>query len=211
MADFHEEQLSPKISYGATGGPRRKTEVVELYSGYEERNTPWSQSRRSYNIAFGIRNTDDVYDVMAFFEAREGSLYGFRYKDWSDYKSTKPLPENVVAPTDQVIGSGTGAILAYQLIKTYEDTSNTITRIISKPVAGTVRIAFDGVEQLSGWTVDTTTGIVTFSSAPSGGVIITAGYEFDVPVRFNSDEILINLANFEKGEIPDISLVEVRV
>ena len=211
MADFHEVRISEKISYGATGGPRRKTEVVELYSGFEERNTPWSQSRRSYNIAYGIRDTDDVYDVMAFFEAREGALYGFRYKDWSDWKSTKPLNDNIIAPTDQVIGSGNGSATQFQLIKTYQDTANTITRNIQKPVAGTVRIAFDAVEQMSGWSVDTTTGIVTFGSAPGVGVVITAGYEFDVPVRFNADELSINLANFEKGEIPDISLIEVRV
>lgn len=211
MSDFHEVRLSTKISYGATGGPRRKTEIVELNSGFEERNTPWSQARRTYDIAFGIRNTDDVYDVMAFFEAREGALYGFRYKDWSDWKSTKPLPENIVAFDDQVIGTGDASETQFQLIKTYEDTANSITRTISKPVQSTVKIGLAGVEQLSGWVVDTETGIVTFSSAPGSGVSITAGYEFDVPVRFAQDELMINLRNFEKGEIPGINLLEVRV
>lgn len=211
MSDFHEVRISPKISYGATGGPRRKTEIVELYSGFEERNTPWSQSRRSYNISFGIRDTDDVCEVMSFFEAREAALYGFRYKDWSDYKSTKPLKENVIAATDQQIGVGNNSLTEFQLIKLYSDSANTTIRDITKPVAGTVVIALDGVPQSSGWFVDTTTGIVTFSSAPGTGVIITAGYEFDVPVRFVNDEIRVNLANFEKGEIPDIALMEVRV
>lgn len=211
MSDFHEVRISTKISYGATGGPRRKTEIVELNSGFEERNTPWSQARRTYDIAFGIRNTDDVYDVLAFFESREGALYGFRYKDWSDWKSTKPLPENIIAHTDQTIGAGDATATQFQLIKTYSDVANAVTRVISKPVQSSVKIGLDGVEQLTGWVVDTLTGIVTFSSAPGSGVSITAGYEFDVPVRFAQDELMINLKNFEKGEVPNINLLEVRV
>lgn len=211
MADFHEIQLSTKISYGATGGPRRKTEIIELYSGFEERNSPWSQSRRSYNIGYGIRDTDDVYDIMEFFEAREASLYGFRYKDWSDYKSTKPLLENIVAATDQVIGVGTGAEILLQLIKTNPDTHNTIVREITKPIASSVIIAVDGITiDPVNYYVSEVSGRVTFGYLISAGQIITAGFEFDVPVRFAQEELRINLANYEKGEIPDIALVEVR-
>ena len=206
---FHEIQFPPKISYGSTGGPRRKTEVVELASGHEERNSPWSQSRRTYNVAYGIKSVDDLHDVMGFFEAREAALYGFRYKDWSDYKSVRPL--ETVTPTDQVLGTGTGALTTFQLVKVYSDVANTQTRIITKPVSGTVRVSLNGVEQLAGWLVDTTTGVVVFSVAPALGVIVRAGFEFDVPVRFGNDQLTINLSHFEMGSLPDISLVEVRV
>lgn len=211
MSDFHEERISPKISYGATGGPKRKTEIVELNSGFEERNSPWSQARRTYDIAYGLRNTDDVYDVMAFFEMREGSLYGFRYKDWSDFKTTKPLTENLISPTDQLLGSTVGEFSTFQLVKIYGDSSNQITRVISKPVAGTIQMAIDSIVifENADFTVDYTTGLVAFGIRTGSDQIVTAGFEFDVPVRFASDEISINLGNFEKGEIPGISLIEV--
>jgi len=207
--NFHEIQFSQKISYGSTGGPIRKTEIVELGSGHEERNSPWSQSRRAYNAAYGIKSVDEVHDIMAFFEAREGALYGFRFKDWSDYKSCRPL--ETVAATDQPLATGDGSSTVFQLIKTYADAQGSQEREISKPVDGTVRLAFDGVEQLTGWLIDSTTGQIVFSSAPGNGVAITTGYEFDVPVRFQSDSLTINLSHFEKGQIPDISMIEVRV
>lgn len=207
--NFHEIRISPNISYGASGGPQRKTEIVELASGHEERNSPWSESRRQYDISYGAKSVDDVHEILSFFETREGSLYGFRYKDWSDYKTVAPLQTHGF--NDQEIGIGNGVETSFQLIKSYTDAHNDITRVISKPVAGTLRIALDGVEQLAGWGVDTTTGIVTFATAPGGAVVVTAGFEFDVPVRFGNDDLNINLAYFELSQIPAIQLVEVRV
>src|SRR5690606_30281915 len=137
----------------------------ELASGDEERNASWANSRRRYDVAYGIRRADDLAAVVAFFEARNGRLYGFRFKDWGDHKSC--LPSGTSTPTDQAIGSGDGTTTAFQLVKSYASGSQTWVRTITKPVVGTVRIALDGAEQLGGWSVDTTTGVVTFDSAPA--------------------------------------------
>ena len=205
---FHEVRFPDNISRGARGGPERRTQVVELASGDEERNASWANSRRRYDVAYGIRRADDLAAVVAFFEARNGRLHGFRYKDWADYKST--LPSQAVAATDQQIGTGTGGLQSFQLAKRYTSGAQTWVRTITKPVTGTVRVALGMVEQLSGWTLDTTTGVVTFTTAPAGGVIVRAGFEFDVPVRFDSDTLDVTL-DFERlGSITSIPLLEIR-
>ena len=205
---FHEIRFPDNISRGARGGPERRTQVVELASGDEERNASWANSRRRYDVAYGIRRADDLAAVVAFFEARNGRLYGFRFKDWADYKSS--LPSQAVAPTDQQIGTGTGALKTFLLSKRYTSGAQTWVRSIAKPVAGTIRVALGMVEQLSGWTVDTTTGVVTFTTAPAGGVIVRAGFEFDVPVRFDTDTLDVTLDIERLGSITSIPLLEIR-
>ena len=165
---FHDVRFPDNISRGARGGPERRTQVVELASGDEERNASWADSRRRYDVAYGIRRADDLAAVVAFFEARNGRLHGFRYKDWADYKSC--LPSQAITATDQQIGTGTGSTQAFQLTKRYTSGAQTWVRTITKPVAGTVRVALGMVEQMSGWTVDTTTGVITFTIAPAGGI-----------------------------------------
>ena len=205
---FHEVRFPDNISRGARGGPERRTQVVELASGGEERNASWADSRRRYDVAYGIRRADDLAAVVAFFEARNGRLHGFRYKDWADYKSA--LPSHAITATDHQIGTGTGSLQAFQLAKRYTSGAQTWVRTIAKPVAGTIRVALGMVEQMSGWTVDTTTGVVTFTAAPAGGVIVRAGFEFDVPVRFDSDSLDVTL-DFERlGSITAIPLLEIR-
>ena len=205
---FHEVRFPDNISRGARGGPERRTQVVELASGDEERNASWADSRRRYDVAYGIRRADDLASVVSFFEARNGRLHGFRYKDWADYKSA--LPSQAITATDQQIGTGTGSLQTFQLAKRYTSGAQTWVRTIAKPVAGTVRVALGMVEQMSGWTVDTTTGVITFTTAPANGVIVRAGFEFDVPVRFDSDSLDVTL-DFERlGSITSIPLVEIR-
>jgi len=205
---FHEVRFPDNISRGARGGPERRTQIVELASGDEERNASWADSRRRYDVAYGIRRADDLAAVVAFFEARNGRLHGFRYKDWADYKSA--LPSQAITATDQQIGTGTGSLQTFQLAKRYTSGAQTWVRTITKPVAGTIRVALGMVEQMSGWTVDTTTGVVTFTAAPAGGVIVRAGFEFDVPVRFDSDTLDVTL-DFERlGSITAIPLLEIR-
>uniref|UniRef100_UPI004048B9ED phage distal tail protein, Rcc01695 family n=1 Tax=Yoonia sp. TaxID=2212373 RepID=UPI004048B9ED len=205
---FHEVRFPDNISRGARGGPERRTQIVELASGDEERNASWANSRRRYDVAYGIRRADDLAAVVAFFEARNGRLHGFRYKDWADYKSA--LPSQAITATDQQIGTGTGSLRTFQLVKRYASGGQTWVRTITKPAAGTVRVALGMVEQMSGWTADTTTGVVTFAAAPAGGVIVRAGFEFDVPVRFNSDTLDVTL-DFERlGSITSIPLLEIR-
>lgn len=205
---FHEVRFPDNISRGARGGPERRTQIVELASGDEERNASWANSRRRYDVAYGIRRADDLAEVVAFFEARNGRLHGFRYKDWADYKSA--LPSQAITATDQQIGTGTGSLQAFQLAKRYTSGAQTWVRTITKPVTGTVRVALGMVEQMSGWTLDTTTGVITFTTAPVNGVIVRAGFEFDVPVRFDSDSLDVTL-DFERlGSITAIPLLEIR-
>ena len=205
---FHEVRFPDNISRGARGGPERRNQIVELASGDEERNASWANSRRRYDVAYGIRRADDLAAVVAFFEARNGRLHGFRFKDWADHKSC--LPSGTPAPTDQIIGTGDGATTAFQLVKRYASGSQTWVRTITKPAAGTVRVALDGAEQLSGWTVNTTTGVLTFDTAPGAGVAITAGFEFDVPVRFDTDALDVTLDLERLGSITSIPLLEIR-
>ncbi len=205
---FHEVRFPDDISRGARGGPERRTQIVELASGDEERNASWANSRRRYDVAYGIRRADDLAAVVAFFEARNGRLYGFRFKDWADYKSC--LPSATPEATDQIIGTGDGSTTAFQLVKTYASGAQSWTRTITKPVAGTVRVAIDGTEQPSGWSVDVTTGVVTFDTAPATGVAITAGFEFDVPVRFDTDALDVTLDLERLGSITSIPLLEIR-
>jgi uncharacterized protein (TIGR02217 family) len=205
---FHEVRFSTRIAYGSQGGPMRKTEIAELDSGYEERNTPWADSRRKYDISYGIKDLNDMHEVLEFWEARRGRLHGFRFKDWSDWKSCAPLTNTAFG--DQTIGTGTGALTTFQLKKTYSAASSPYVRTIKKPVSGTVKIGVNGSNVSSGWTVDTTTGIVTFSSAPANGHSVTAGFEFDVPVRFLDDEVAIALAGWRHGSLTAIPLIEDR-
>jgi uncharacterized protein (TIGR02217 family) len=205
---FHEVRFPDDISRGARGGPERRTQIVELASGSEERNASWANSRRRYDVAYGIRRADDLAAVVAFFEARNGRLHGFRFKDWADYKSC--LPSGTPAPTDQPIGTGNGAATVFQLTKRYTSGAQFWTRTLTKPVAGTVTIALNGTPQGSGWSVNTTTGLVTFTTAPGNGVVITAGFEFDVPVRFDTDALDVTLDIERLGSITSIPLVEIR-
>ncbi len=205
---FHEVRFPDDISRGARGGPERRTQVVELDSGNEERNASWANSRRRYDVAYGIRRADDLAAVVAFFEARNGKLHGFRFKDWADYKSA--LPSQTPMSSDQAIGTGDDATTAFQLVKTYASGAQSWARSIVKPVAGSVIVALDGINQPSGWNVDTTTGVVTFDTAPLAGAAVTAGFEFDVPVRFDTDALDVTLDLERHGSITSIPLLEVR-
>jgi uncharacterized protein (TIGR02217 family) len=207
---FHDVRFPTALSFGSIGGPERRTDVVTLASGFEERNTPWAHSRRRYDAGIGLRSMDDIDTLIAFFEARRGQMFGFRWKDWSDFKSCKPSAQ--VSATDQVIGTGDGSTTEFQLIKLYVSGGADYARPVAKPVAGTVMVAVDGVPQVEGadFTVDPATGLVTFFTAPSAGVSITAGFEFDVPVRFDTDRIHISAATFQAGEVPDVPVVELR-
>ncbi|MEQ6204279.1 DUF2460 domain-containing protein [Sulfitobacter sp. HNIBRBA2951] len=208
---FHEVQFPTALSFGALGGPQRRVDVVTLANGYEERNTPWAHSRRVYDAGVGLRSLDDVEAVIAFYEARFGKMFGFRWKDWSDYKSG--LPSAKVDRQDQQIALGDGVTTQFQLIKTYRSGGHTYARPIKKPVQGSVIIAVeqDDKQDTIDYTVDDTTGLITFNHPPDPDTRVFAGYEFDVPVRFDSDSLLTNMATFNAGQVPDIPVREVRV
>ena len=207
---FHEIRFPATLSFGSMGGPERRTEIVTLANGYEERNTPWAQARRRYDAGLGLRSLDDVETLIAFFESRAAMLHGFRWKDWADFRSCRS--SRTVTALDQSLGQGDGASTAFALKKTYVSGDWSAERLITKPVSGTVRVALGGVEliETQGWVLDTTTGIVTFADPPAVGAEITVGYEFDVPVRFDTDLIQVSVASFQAGDVPKVPVVEVR-
>lgn len=208
---FHEERFPPNLSFGSIGGPERRTEIVTLANGFEERNTPWAHSRRRYDAGVGMRSLDDVELLIAFFEARRGQLYGFRWKDWADYKSGLPSVEPNFR--DQLIAWGDGVKTAFQLIKIYKSGEHEYARPIQKPTIGSVKVGIQGdqLQESVHFEVDTTTGIITFGTPPDIGANVTAGYEFDVPVRFDAERIQTSVASFQAGEVPNVPVVEVRV
>ncbi len=212
LAAFHEVLFPVEVAFGATGGPERRTEIVALGSGYEARNARWADSRRRYQAGSGVRTLDDLNAVVAFFEERRGRLHGFRHRDPVDDRSCPP--SKTPAANNQTLGTGNGLKAAFQLVKVYGSGSTAWTRMIAKPVEGSVRVAVAGVERVAGtdFTIDSTTGIVTFVPAriPAAGQVVTAGFRFHVPVRFDTDEIRVDLSAFMAGEIPSIPLVELR-
>jgi uncharacterized protein (TIGR02217 family) len=192
------------LSVGVTaeGGPEFSTSVVESRSGFEFRNVMWSQARRRYDAALGVRSEADLANLVSFFEARRGRAYGFLYKDLLDYSSA-PFGEPVTAQ-DQLIGTGDGATTRFALIKHYGSASRRITR----PVTGTVKVSVNGTEALTGWTL--AAGHIDFSVAPASGAQIRVGFEFAVPVRFDADHLNVSMATYRAGEIGSVPLVEIR-
>jgi len=196
---FHEVSLPARLAFGSTGGVERRTEVVTLASGFERRSTPWAEGRRRWLIGASLRSLADMAELVAFFEARAGRLYGFRFRDFMDFRSCAPGSEP--AATDQAIGTGDGETVAFQLAKG--------GRMIRKPVEGSVVVAVDGAVVAA--EVDPATGVVTLGAAPGVGAAVTAGFLFDVPVRFDADRIDVTLESFDAGRMAAVPLVEVRV
>ena len=205
---FDDVRFPTAISRGCSGGPERRTDVVTTASGREERNSRWANSRRKYNMGFGVKTIAQLHDVIQFFEGRRGKLHSFRFKDFTDFKSS--AANEVPQRTDQILGTGTGVLAAFQLVKHYGGPSRDYVRNITAPVVGTVLVAVNGVASLA-FTLNAVTGVITFNagSIPATGAVVTAGFEFDVPVRFDTDEITVNLKHFEAGDIPEIPLLEV--
>lgn len=196
---FHEIRFPDDISYGSGGGPEFSTDIIITQGGFEQRNSNWANARAKYNVAHGVKTETQLAELIAFFRARKGRAHGFRFKDWTDCKVT-----------GQVIGTGNGTQTIFQLIKDYTS-SNTETRTIMKPVSGTVKIYVNAVLQTSGVTVNTTTGVITFSAAPAAATTISADAEFDVPVRFDTDRLSASLDQYGSNSWLDIPLVEIRL
>lgn len=211
-ASFHEVLFPLDIALKSAGGPERRTDIVTFGSGREERNARWAHSRRRFDAGYGVKTLDALQQVVAFFEERRGQLYGFRWRDRLDHSSAASVAS--VSPLDQTLGAGDGTRATFQLAKTYGSTYAPYMRTISKPVPGSVRVAVAGTEVVSGtaFTCDSATGVVTFLSGhiPAGGAAVTAGFLFDVPVRFDTDYLEVDLSAFAAGAIPKIPLVEIR-
>jgi uncharacterized protein (TIGR02217 family) len=213
MPAFHDILFPLDIALKSAGGPQRRTEIVTLGSGREERNARWLHSRRRYDAGYGVKTLAALSEVVAFFEERRGRLHGFRWRDRLDHSSA--APGAAVSPADQVIAFGDGATAAFQLKKTYGGIYAPYQRPIAKPDPGSVRIAVDAVERDEGtdFTCDTATGVVTFLAGhiPANGAAVSAGFVFDVPVRFDTDYLEVDLSAFAAGVIPKIPLVEIKM
>ena len=208
---FHEVRFPLRLALGTSGGPVRRTDIVSLSNGREQRNRRWRDARRQYDAGSGVRSIGDLYAVLEFFEARAGQLHGFRFRDPLDFKSC--APDAAVTAGDQLIGTGDGVAASFQLVKTYGDAGGASLRDIAKPVAGTVMVSVGGMTAApADFTVDVLTGGVTFvpGKIPPEGAEVRAGFEFDVPVRFDTDRIDIDLTQFQAGRIPTIPLVEIK-
>ena len=209
MPSFHEVRFPLRLALGISGGPWRRTDIVALSNGRESRNSRWKDARRRYDAGSGIRSVSDLYAVVAFFEARAGQLYGFRFTDPVDFQSCGP--EETLSPADQFLGFGDGARRDFQLVKHYADAGGATERTIAKPQAGTVLVSVAGAALDPGdYAVDHATGVATLSAPPDNGLAVRAGYRFDVPVRFDTDRIEVDLQAFQAGRIPSIPLIEVK-
>lgn len=209
--NFHEVRFPSGLSFGSVGGPERRTEIVTLANGFEERNSPWAQSRRRYDAGLGLRALDDVAELIAFFEARAGQLYGFRWKDWADFKSC--APSAAVTPLDQLLGQGDGLARDFALRKVCASGAQAHWRAIVKPVRGTLQVALAARPLREGidWEADYERGVITFADPVPEGAEVRAGFEFDVPVRFDTDVIQVSVASFQAGDLPMVPVVEIRL
>lgn len=199
MTSFHEIRFPEDIAYGSDGGPEYSTDVTVTQGGHEKRNVNWDGARLRYNVAYGVQNQNQLNQLVAFFRARKGRAYGFRFKDWADYSAST-----------EHIGVGDGSKTLFQLIKTYESGNEEEVRAITKPVDGTVKVYVDAQEQSSGLRINYSTGVLTFETAPEVDVAITADFEFDVPVRFDSDRLSAILEDFGTYAVRDVILLELR-
>lgn len=206
---FDEIALPLPIGFGSSGGPAFSTEVVVIDSGYERRNQNWSQARRSFDARSGVRSATDAATLLNFFHARAGRARGFRLKDWSDFSSAAD-GTSVSVWSDQSLGTGNGTAVSFQLVNNYASGGVTHQRLIKKPVSGSVTIGVNGTQVASGWSVNTTNGLVTFAAPPANGQSVTAGFRFDVPVRFDTDQLALTAQNFRMYQT-EIPIVEIRV
>lgn len=209
LTSFHDVLFPTNVSFGATGGPERRNEIVLMTSGRERRNLRTAHSRRSYDAGTGVKSIQDVYDILAFFEARRGSFHAFRFRDPFDNKSCRP--EQTPAPADQPLGSGDGARTRFALVKTFGSGAEAYARPIRKPVIASLRVAVAGVEKArpTDFSFDDATGEIVFVVPPTAAAAVTAGYQFDVPVRFDAERMTLSLHSFRAGQIPTIPLIEV--
>jgi uncharacterized protein (TIGR02217 family) len=198
---FHEVRLPLTLAFGAQGGPERRTDIVALASGGEARNAVWSGSRRRWELGGAITKIEALHELVSFFEARRGQLHGFRFRDVVDDRSAKP--GETVSSMDQTLGVGDGTRSIFELVKSYGD----VQRRIFKPVPGSVRAAVNG-QEISDIVVSSASGTVRFQDVPPEGAIVTAGYVFDVPVRFDTDHLETSLEAFGAGRAGQVPIVE---
>jgi uncharacterized protein (TIGR02217 family) len=198
MQEFSEQQFPVDISYGMSGGPEYSTDIIETRNGNEQRNVNWLRGRGIYNVAHGVRTQIQLEKLIAFFRSHKGRAIGFRFKDWCDYQAH-----------NQQIAVCDGKQQRFFLIKTYNSGKLSEVRPITKPVNNTVQIMLNGKLQAAGYNVDYKAGIIEFTKTLPQGTIITANFEFDVPVRFDTDKLSASIDNYGVYSWQNIPLIEI--
>jgi uncharacterized protein (TIGR02217 family) len=196
MTSFSEARFPTDIAYGMAGGPEYSTDVVIMASGFEQRNVNWQAARGRYNVAHGVKTEAQLTQIIAFFRAHRGKAIGFRFKDWTDYVGQ-----------GEVLGVGDGKTQDFQLIKHYAAGTAHTQRVIVKPAPGTVKLALPPELRFE---VDYTSGMVHFVTPPPPELVIKADFEFDIPVRFDTDFLSSSLENYGSYGVQDIPLVEIK-
>ena len=194
---FLEIRFPDSISFNSSTILEFNTTIITSKNGKEYRNVNWNNNKMKFNIVNGIKTKTELDEVIKFFRNVKGKAYGFRFKDWTDFSAV-----------NQQIGIGDGETKEFQLIKTYTINGNTYTRKIKKPVISTIKVFLDGIET-NDFSIDLTNGLITFEVAPSDTTIITANFEFDVPVRFNNDLLEVSLNSLSSGKINNLELIEI--
>lgn len=206
FSSFHNVRFPLSLSLEASGGPEWRNEIVGLLSGREKRNARQSASRRRYDVGTGMRSLDDMHALVGFFEARRGTLHAFRLQDPFDWKSC--AIGQMQSATDQKIATGDGETTRFPLVKIYGVGDDAWRRTIRLPQAGTLAVAVNGAAP-GAFSFDDATGEIMLASAPPTGAAVTAGYAFDVPVRFDVEHLTLSLSAFKAGQAPSIPLIEV--
>ncbi len=206
MQAFDDVSFPLAIGRRASVQPNFSTTVVTTSSGYEQRNTDWAQGRLHFDAGPGIRAEADLEALIAFFRARRGAARGFRFRDPFDFSSNAMT----ATPTaiDQRIGTGDGIATRFALVKTYGDPTDGEMRVITRPVGVSIVVATGGTPTTA-WVLDAA-NVINFTTPPAIGTAITAGFLFDVPVRFAEDKLTVNVNNFRAGDVPSVPLIEVR-
>ncbi len=207
VTEFDEVDFPLTLGRAASVEPGFSTQVVTTASGHEQRNADWASARMRYDAGPGVRSEPDLATLIAFFRARRGAAKAFRFRDPLDH-SSKDMT-GVPGTTDQLLGMGDGVRTRFALVKRYGVGADAEIRPITRPVPVSVRVAVAGLEVVSGWTLGEG-GVVDFAVAPGAGATVTAGFMFDVPVRFAEDRLGVSLATFMAGEVASVELVEVR-
>ena len=206
MLPFDDLPYPLALGRDATVTPEFSTSVAVTASGFERRNSLWSNARLRFDVGPGIRSEAELGTLIAFFRARRGAARGFRLRDPSDHSSSGMT--GTPSMTDQLLGIGDGVTSTFPLIKRYGSGEAEQLRRITRPHPPSVTVSLDG-STATGWTL-ADGGVIEFASPPAAGKIVRAGYLFDVPVRFAEDRLDVSGAAFAAGEAPSVPIIEIR-
>lgn len=223
MSEFVDVYLPPDIrAYPWTSSPRWSTTITQVASAAEHRNQNWLNPLHSFKASQAVRCHEELEDLLEHWMVMRGPLFTFPMQDPLDFASARLKKANLapaLAGTDQFIAFGDGFTRVFTLQKKYTRGGVDYFRPITLPVVETVELMLNAIPvDDSGspggpYTVDVVrdTGELIFSHAPPVASILTAGFLFDVPVRFLGDDSFDRIVSaFQVDGFADLDFVEVR-